>query len=267
MKKDTKAKIFKFLLVGAIVLGIVAFIVNIVLAARSDNNEANIYTAISGWVSGIATIILGVIAVVQNRKYKKENDSFMQRQREENTALIKKQTDCTIFNNIMNQRCNFIETAKQRLYEFVKNYNFRKITLWLAELQVEANNKKLALDDSSCGALINQFFDGLSIEYSDLILFIENDWCKSKEKEKIIDAIKNYVITVVDLRTKDYFQIVNTIKQFNQKCIPLFVELLKAKSSYIISLDVDYNMILTTRTGDIDFIKGHYSYDKEQNNG
>lgn len=94
MKKETKAKIFKGLLVGAIVLGIAAFIVNIVLAARSDNNnEANIYTAISGWVSGVATIILGVIAVIQNKLYKQENDRYLDEQIKLNNNSIQEQKD------------------------------------------------------------------------------------------------------------------------------------------------------------------------------
>lgn len=74
MEKETKAKVIKFILICAIILGIVAFILNIVYAFKSQNREANIYTAISGWVSGISTIILGVIAFYVNSKYKKDED-------------------------------------------------------------------------------------------------------------------------------------------------------------------------------------------------
>ena len=51
-----------------ILISITCCVLNIVYSCQIDDNS-NLFTAISGWVSGIATAILGVIAVVQNRKY------------------------------------------------------------------------------------------------------------------------------------------------------------------------------------------------------
>lgn len=56
----------------------------IVLAHFKKESGANIFTAVNGWVSGIATAILGTIAVVQNRNYKQENDRVLEKQSEEN---------------------------------------------------------------------------------------------------------------------------------------------------------------------------------------
>lgn len=60
----------KVRIIFAVIISVLICVANIVLSCiyRSDDG-ANIFTAVSGWVSGIATIILGVIAVIQNKKY------------------------------------------------------------------------------------------------------------------------------------------------------------------------------------------------------
>ena len=66
-----------------VVLLSVAILVNIGLAIIFHGDSgANIFTAISGWISGLATIVLGVIALVVNEKYKKDNDNFILKQEE-----------------------------------------------------------------------------------------------------------------------------------------------------------------------------------------
>ena len=56
-------------------------IVNLVLSIifRGDSG-ANIFTTISGWVSGVATIVLGLIALWVNARYKNENDIYLEKQ-------------------------------------------------------------------------------------------------------------------------------------------------------------------------------------------
>lgn len=59
-----------------IILIIIAFTgcaFNITYSCKIDTNS-NLFTAISGWVSGIATIILGIIAVWQNKQYQCQSD-------------------------------------------------------------------------------------------------------------------------------------------------------------------------------------------------
>lgn len=67
MKKWQKA-----LLIIGIIFSCLLFIVNIVLASLFPTCGANIFTAISGWVSGVATLIVGIFAYTQARKYKTE---------------------------------------------------------------------------------------------------------------------------------------------------------------------------------------------------
>ena len=62
---------------------LVVVLVNFIFAIIfHGENGANIFTTISGWVSGIATIVLGLIAIKINAKYKEENDEFLKKQEE-----------------------------------------------------------------------------------------------------------------------------------------------------------------------------------------
>lgn len=230
---------------------------------RSEDNRGAWLTLFSGWVSGIATIALGVIAVVQNKKYKEENDSFMQRLKEENEALITRQTNQTVFNNIMNRRCNFIETVKQRLLSFIKDFDFRKVTLWLTELYVERNNTSMVLDDTTCAVKIQNFYKELEVESNDLLQFIINDWYQCEQKDQMVSSIKQYVEAVIIASPKDYSNIRASVENINKNCYNKFLELLEIKNKYITWLDIDFNMTLTTKTGDIEFIKSHYGYYQE----
>lgn len=90
MSEKNDKKWYKNIGIWLIVFGVALFVVNIVFACIYDENGTNIFTAISGWVSGIATIILGVIAIVQNRKYKRENDRFLKEQQQLNWKLEQK---------------------------------------------------------------------------------------------------------------------------------------------------------------------------------
>lgn len=78
-------------------LMIVSCILNITFSCIT-NTHANLFTALSGWVSGIATIILGLIAVWQSKQYKEHNDK--------NNILINLKTEFTCMDELYNK---FIE--------------------------------------------------------------------------------------------------------------------------------------------------------------
>lgn len=76
MKKNYKLSIF-----CCIALGFVIAAINIVLACiYSGDFGANIFTAVSGLLSCFATVILGVIALFQSKRYKQENDRMIDAQ-------------------------------------------------------------------------------------------------------------------------------------------------------------------------------------------
>lgn len=59
----------KALWIVLVVIAVCSFIVNVVLSCVYSNINANIFTAISGWVSGLATFFVGVIAYKQSKQY------------------------------------------------------------------------------------------------------------------------------------------------------------------------------------------------------
>ncbi len=69
-----------------ILLAIIIFIGNVLILLFVDEGkwQSAWLTLFSGWVSEIATIVLGYIAIIQNRKYKKDADEteLQQAQRE-----------------------------------------------------------------------------------------------------------------------------------------------------------------------------------------
>lgn len=110
-----------------IVLGIAFFVGNlcVLLCVKDLNKQSALLTFFSGWVSGIATIILGAIAIEQNRKYKEENDevelSIRQREwRIEQKESIKLYLDgiVSIYNEIQTyQYSKIIDECIYKLHE------------------------------------------------------------------------------------------------------------------------------------------------------
>ena len=72
MKKKTE--LYKQWWFWLIIIGL--FVTNVICAIKSNNSNANLFTAISGWVSAIATVVLGCIAVWQNKRYKELSDNM-----------------------------------------------------------------------------------------------------------------------------------------------------------------------------------------------
>lgn len=96
MKKKKKSKkLYKNIWIWLSVIGVVLCATNIVLACLFSSNGANIFTAISGWVSFLATLIVGIIAFQQNQK---------------NTFLSHKQV---ILNSIQNEQAMFSSEANE----------------------------------------------------------------------------------------------------------------------------------------------------------
>lgn len=83
-------------------VGILLLIANIMYAVIGDFSKSDILTLISGWVSGIATIFLGVIAFKQNKDYaiitnKRDNIVVL---REEYNRFLDCTKNCSNFNFI-----------------------------------------------------------------------------------------------------------------------------------------------------------------------
>lgn len=71
-QKKPFCKSLKFWIIFAITL----FVVNMLLSFVFHDKYSNVFTAFSGWVSGISTIALGGLALWQNKQYKTLADDY-----------------------------------------------------------------------------------------------------------------------------------------------------------------------------------------------
>lgn len=71
-----KHRVIYFVLFAILIIGcLIACICNIVYSVKfTESQYTNVFTALGGWVSGISTIVLGIIAVWQNKQYKRQSD-------------------------------------------------------------------------------------------------------------------------------------------------------------------------------------------------
>ena len=107
-----------------IILAVLLLIVNFAFATKYLGEDgANLFTTISGWISGIATIVLGVIALYVNGQYKEENDNYLSKQ-EELTWKSEKRAAIELYREQI-VRCykNFIEfNFADLLYQLLLNH-------------------------------------------------------------------------------------------------------------------------------------------------
>ena len=102
MKKSHKILIITF--VFALMITNVIFAI---IFMGSDG--ANIFTAISGWISGIATIVLGLIAFWQNQQYKKQNDAYQEKIDKQNNDILLMYRKQNVISKINAEQIRFSE--------------------------------------------------------------------------------------------------------------------------------------------------------------
>ena len=69
MKKSTKI----ILIIISSLLILASIITSIYFACKSNGQNANLYTIISGWISGIATFVIGLLTLWLTNKIDKES--------------------------------------------------------------------------------------------------------------------------------------------------------------------------------------------------
>lgn len=74
-KKITRTTAYVLIIVLIIVVIFALFVLNVVFACNSSEEQSNLFTALSGWVSFLATAGVGIITILQSRKYSSESSS------------------------------------------------------------------------------------------------------------------------------------------------------------------------------------------------
>lgn len=211
--------------------------------------QSSIIAIIGAWVSGIATIFIGVIATRQNKRYKQDSDEH-----------IKKQYDFEVYKQIIEIRTNYVENIKKQLNSFCENFDFAFVTSRLAKLQVLFQENPLMSDTSEPSEILD-FQARLKLHYLDLKQAVMDDWNKQEYTETFCKALDKYFSELhVFISTINYKDLPKTIGNINSTMCELQLELMKQKNNVIVQLDVDLNQVLLEKSGDLDFIKKHYNY-------
>ncbi len=175
-----------------ILIGVILFASNLTYALIGENVKSNVLTVISGWVGGIATVFLGLIAFKQNKDY---------------TLFVNKRDMIDLFREEYN-----------RLLVCVSKYsNFNYLTEFILELQWEEFTK----DDikelyflRKCNALLNvvvqganeiQTFDYIPLEKKaalvktiELIDYINDKYYKLVQYANFTKKLHDKIMEIID---------------------------------------------------------------------
>ncbi len=217
-----------------------------------------IVTIISGWISGLSTLVVGIVAFLQSKKYNDSNNEF-----------IKKQFELEQAKAIVNARVLFVDNLKKTWKEFVENVNPAVMANAIMVLNNDISGNiiydkaiKLIVDStfvvhSNCNNLLNQIeLDFLDSEEKDKL-----KECVSKYKEKYLSFFeddKNTHKMATDLNALFDF----VLKDFGE----MFLNLTKLGNKYIVKSDLDINFSINYKINDIKYLKEQYSPIKENPN-
>ena len=101
----------------------------------------------------------------------------------------------------------------------------------------------------------------LKLHYLNLKQSVMDDWNKQEYNELFCKALDEYFSKLHIFISKiNYKNLPKTIENINSTMSKLQLELMKQKNNVIVQLDVDLNQVLLEKSGDLDFIRKHYSY-------
>ena len=239
----------RFIIVSAIVGGVL-FLVNLIIPIfwAKENVTQIIVAVISGWVSGVATLFIGVIAACQTRKYNDSNELFLKKQFE----LEKNKT-------LIQSRLLFVDNLKKAWNAFRDSANPAKVlskTLLIKSSSLSAAEiKKATFHTILEHQLINRAY------FSNLKTVIDCDYKDSVEKNETLKVLAEY---------RDLFNSVmgdgaknKDPKALQSDCLNVlkdkYLELVKTIDGYVFMCDSDINDSIANKSDDSAYLSSSYS--------
>jgi ABC-type iron transport system FetAB permease component len=141
-------------------------------------NKSDILTAISGWISGVATLGVGLIAYRQNKVYKEENDKIEELHRQYDWRKEQKEIVKLYLENII------------KAYEDLKEYQYSKVI----EEMIKNNAKSVVvleemIYDQALKGINDNFISNVEDELSDY-KFVIIDESQNIENEVLLKICK-----------------------------------------------------------------------------
>lgn len=105
-------------------IAITIFVGNVLVLCLLDEKDQSAWlTLYSGWVSGVATFLIGLIAAIQSRNYKHENDTFELQQLQKEWRLEQKEGIKFYYGSLV----KIYEELQQNQYNKVVNECYEKL--------------------------------------------------------------------------------------------------------------------------------------------
>ncbi len=193
-----------------ILLAIIIFIANILILLFVDKDEGQSawLTLFSGWVSGIATIALGFIAIIQDRKYKEDADEIELQQFQREWRIEQKEVFKMQLNNLSN------------IYNDIQNHQFSKI---IDECIYRLKDNPNTIVDIAYSHTIKNLYDRLMYVTVNFPYYfdgtdelLKESWKYISNLMKHIDNLENYLERGdADFLDELYNQFTQLIEQYN----------------------------------------------------
>lgn len=214
-----KKKFYKSLWFWLIVAGVLLLVANIlVLVLVKDIWQSAWLTLISGWVSGIATIILGLIAVAQNKKYTLLATKMeIKESVHEEQLKIAELSDYVVRYSVLKKPLNIL-VANNVSQKDLLSYNLEIDAIREQLLMVAHNIQLLKFVPNTMILLVEKTIELIKYTYEDFQTVKDhcnNDNLLSNDIKKISRYISSWAISYIELCQQamkellDLVQIVN----------------------------------------------------------
>ncbi len=236
------------IIVSAIV-GCFLFAINMILPPFFANNPIAqiMVAAFSGWISGIATLFIGVIATLQTEKYNQANDWF-----------VKKQYEIEKSKSLIQSRLLFVDNLKSAWNSFRDSANPGRIITSLLSIDEPINSKK-AQQITVQIALDAQFTNRAT--YSNLLRNIKCDYRDSEERDNSSKMLDEYRELFNSVLGEDKYT--NNPQSLIDVCIgdlkDKYLSLVELMDEYVLMCDLDINDAIVNKADDFEYLSSRYS--------
>lgn len=250
----------KKLIIWSSIIGIFLLVANLICPfIWFDATITPVVTSIiSGWVSGLATLFVGIFAALQAKKYKEANDAFIEKQYklEKSTSLI-------------HARLLFVDNLKRVVNSFGTSANPAHFASNLLAISWNVNNSNRKTDFYG---VVAESMDSFKTGYRSLEAVLKLDYFNTIEKDNVITALREYENDFVEALSNENLKkhmespkaMFNyLVEELNKK----FLSVMKTIDEYVLSCDVDINSTIANRNEDNDYIVSRYAPKNNELNG
>lgn len=204
-----------------------------------SDNKTEVLTVISGWVSGIATFLIGVIAFSQNERYKADSDESLEKQYQFETAKL-----------VLNSRVSYIQNVKDSLGMLIAKCDCNELLHKVKEIESLRNPNVISYQQNHLEIEVDYFYKTITAKCNQIINLLEEDKVNSEENSAVSDAARKYSEICVQYCKSGYIIL-------NEHVLPVYNELVEASLDYFKYIDEDMHSSIG-RIRDYNYIVEHY---------